>query len=273
LAISGFACALTGRDPSPTPDIEATIQYALEQTVAAQPTDTPTVTPTTSPEPTNTPSPTDTPIPTSTFTPTEETDPFSVEILEDGWSQFTYGEDGFTISIPEGWEHLDLNSSDLDQMLNSFDENESSPLGDLFTSEMMRNLAISGVKFMAIDVSTESLTAGIPTTINILASEMPFDLSLDEMAQVMESQLESIYGQEITLNHEIIELNGSEALKIIYQLEVPDPFGQTHLVEYNQYVVIQNGIQYVITLGSVVELSAENHETFSRIAQSFSLIP
>ncbi len=62
------ACA----ESTPTPDVEATAQAALEATQAAQPTDTPTPAPTKTSTPTNTPIP-PTNTPTSTNTPVPPT--------------------------------------------------------------------------------------------------------------------------------------------------------------------------------------------------------
>ena len=56
--------------PTETPDIEATVQARIEQTKAAKPTPTPTMVPTATPEPTPTLAPTATPTPTPIPTPT-----------------------------------------------------------------------------------------------------------------------------------------------------------------------------------------------------------
>ena len=56
--------------PTQTPDIEATVQARIEQTKEAIPTPIPTPAPTATPEPTPTLAPTATPIPTPTQTPT-----------------------------------------------------------------------------------------------------------------------------------------------------------------------------------------------------------
>jgi hypothetical protein len=67
------------------------------------------------------------------------------------------------------------------------------------------------------------------------------------------------------------QLNTLEA--VLVQQEAVNPFGQTHLLGLQQYVIIQDDIQYVITLGTVAELYEQNSEIFTAIAQSFVLLP
>ena len=62
--------ALPTPTPTPTPDIPATVRAEVAATMAAMPTETPTPTPTATPLPTATPTPTPTATPTPTPTPT-----------------------------------------------------------------------------------------------------------------------------------------------------------------------------------------------------------
>ena len=61
--------------PEPTPDVQATVAAMLAATQAAQPTATPVPTPTPTPVPTNTPEPTATPVPTAVPAPTAVPNP------------------------------------------------------------------------------------------------------------------------------------------------------------------------------------------------------
>jgi hypothetical protein len=118
IMISILLCSACDSGSSPsTSDLDATLEIALEQTIAAQPTETAPLPPTKTP--TITPLPTSTKIPTLTHTPaaTDEVKSFTVETLDDGYSHYSYKDAGFSVSLPHNWEHLDLSADDLDQIL------------------------------------------------------------------------------------------------------------------------------------------------------------
>ena len=131
----------------------------------------------------------------------------------------------------------------------------------------------AGMKFMAVDGSVDSLSAGVPTSINILSTELPISLALDDMAEILTSQLQAMFGDDLEIQQERLELNGVDALKLVYQQETVNQFGQAHLIGLQQYVMIQDNIQYVITLGSLADYYEQNSELFKAIAQSFALLP
>ena len=105
--------ACTSGSSAPTSDLDATLEIALEQTIAAQPTPTSTITPTQ--KPTNTSVPISTKIPTQAVP--DEVKSFTVETMDDGYSHYSYDDAGFSVSLPHNWEHLDISADDLDIVL------------------------------------------------------------------------------------------------------------------------------------------------------------
>jgi len=271
IAVSIFLCsACASGSSAPTSDFDATLEIALEQTIAAQPTNTSTVTPTQ--EPTITPVSTSTEIPTLTPTQaaTDEVKSFSVETLDDGYSQYSYQEAGFSVSLPHNWEHLDLSADDLDQIL-SYAKETNPQLGDIYSSTYLRSLAAAGIKFMAVDTSVDSLSAGIPTSMNILVSELPIEISLDDYVEINIQQLRNMMGENLLITQERVPISVTEAEKITYELEMNDVFGKSHIVVFNQFLMLQGKTQYVLTFGTIKEYYDANMSVFSEIVQSFEI--
>ncbi len=271
IMISILLCSACDSGSSPsTSDLDATLEIALEQTIAAQPTETAPLPPTKTP--TITPLPTSTKIPTLTHTPaaTDEVKSFTVETLDDGYSHYSYKDAGFSVSLPHNWEHLDLSADDLDQILSY--ANETNPqLGDIYSSAYLRSLAAAGIKFMAIDTSVDSLSAGIPTSVNILVSDLPIEIAFDDYVEINIQQLRTMLGENLLITQERVPISFTEAEKITYELEMNDVFGKSHIVVFNQFLILQGKTQYVLTFGTVKEYSDVNKSVFSDIVHSFEI--
>jgi len=271
IAISILLCSACDSGSSPsTSDLDATLEIALEQTIAAQPTETAPLPPTKTS--TNTPLPTSTNVPTLTPAPTiaDEVKSFTVEILDDGFLHYSYKDAGFSVSLPDNWEHLDLSAGDLDQILSY--ANETNPqLGDIYSSTYLRSLAAAGIKFMAVDTSVDSLSAGIPTSVNILVSELPIEIAFDDYIEINIQQLRNMLSENLLIRQERVPISITEAEKITYELEMNDVFGKSHMVVFNQFLMLQGKTQYVLTFGTVKEFSGANEAVISDIVQSFEI--
>ncbi len=267
ISILLFSACDSGSSPS-TSDLDATLEIALEETIAAQPTETAPLPPTKTS--TNTPVPTSTKVPTlpPTLAGTDEVKSFTVETLDDGNLHYSYKDAGFSVSLPHNWEHLDLSADDLDQIWSY--ANETNPqLGEIYSSTYLRSLAAAGIKFMAVDTSVDSLSAGIPTSMNILVSDLPIEISLDDYVDVNIQQLRTLLGENLLITQERVPISNTEAEKITYELEINDVFGKSHIVVFNQFLMLQGKTQYVLTFGTVEEYSSANKAVFSNIVQSF----
>ena len=244
-------------------DLDATLAVALEQTIAAQPTNTPTITPTASPTATSTSTPEPTELPT--------TSSYFVEFTDDGWAHYTYEGEGFKISLPPNWQHLDLFADDLELMFEM--ASESIPeLGDLYSPGFFMAMIDAGMKFMAVDYSADSLFSASPSSLNLMVIDLPFDLTFDDYIDMSILQLKSVLGEDTPMQNERLEINGQVAEKLTYVNEVYDPAGTPHAIVLNQYLFLHGRTQYILTIGSAEELSSTRSDILSEIATSFEII-
>jgi len=78
-------------------------------------------------------------------------------------------------------------------------------------------------------------------------------------------------GDDLPIRQERIQISNTEAEKITYELEMNDVFGKSHIVVFTQFLMLQDKTQYVLTFGTVKELSGANEAVFSEIVQSFEI--
>ena len=80
-------------------------------------------------------------------------------------------------------------------------------------------------------------------------------------------------GENLLILQERVLISNLEAEKITYELEINDVFGKSHIVVFNQFLMLQGKTQYVLTFGTVKEFSSANKAIISDIVQSFELTP
>jgi len=268
IVILWILCTACGLN-TPTPDLQATLAIALQHTVDAY-TPTPTSTHTPTPTVTSSPTPTLTPSLTPTITPTEAEGPFTITLGEDGWKYYHYQEFGFSIGLPPKWTHLDLNAIDLESMLSAASE-KNPELASIFSSEYIKQLATAGIKMIALDTTPDSLKGGISTNLNILVSDLPFDMDFEDYVDLNVAQIKNIYGVEIVNSQERIQLGEFEAAILEYETVRNDILGKSHKLVLRQYLILNGRTQYVLTFTNLKENYAKNAPLFDEIASSFEV--
>lgn len=234
------------------------------------PTPTPSRTPTPQPTPTPRETPKPTVLPTETAIPAATSAPYSITIGEDGWQQYQNYAFGFALALPPDWEVIDLTVDDLKALLTETVSNNPE-LESQFTSEYMNNLVAVGIKLIAIDVSLASLASGTSSNLNVLVSELLYEITLADYIELNVLQIRSLLGEDLQISQEIVTIGELDAGKITYQAEITDIFGEAHQVEYQQYLILQGRTQYVLTFTAGTDQISEDGPIFDRIANSFAL--
>lgn len=255
--------------PSSPANMTATAEEMTQVAIAAQPSDTPTLTATDTPTATPSPSPTETTTPTPSPT-IDQSKAFVKSVDENGWKKFFYPESGFSIIIPPSWMHLNLTAEDIDEVITEI-EKTSPEMEDVFSSDLLRNMMAMGIKFIAVDTSMDSITSNTPTNLNVLVSDLPINLSLSDYLELNVQQLRSMYGEDMVINQNIMDLNGVEAGMIEYEAVMKNITGQVQTNAYQQYLILNEGKQFILTFTSGVENYPQSKEVIIEIAQSFNL--
>lgn len=272
ILIVSLSCTIL--QPTPTPDLDATLNLRMAQTQTAQPTATslptasPTALPTATPLPTNTPLATNTPHPTETSPPRQTPPPFSKAQDERGWTRYTYHQDGFSLAIPPNWTSLNLKAEDYQDMLAQ--AKEANPeLDDLYSSKAVRNMVSSGVKFIAIDVGEQSLLSGFPTNLNLLITDLFIDIELDNYIELNIMQIKQMFGPDLEVQQNPTMLNGEETVSLTYSSSIRNMMGVMNEVQYLQYFLLAGDKQMVLTFTTLKANYPSQVSQFQEIAASF----
>ena len=233
-------------------------------------TEIPTLAPTESRQPTATLSPTSepTPIPSATLTP----ESFIKSIDETtGWDHYDYDQDGFAISIPPSWVAFNLNAEDFTMMLDQF-ENTNPELADVYTSNAIQNMITSGIKFMTVDASQESIGSGNPTNMNLLIADLPMDIALQTYIDLNTAQLKQILGESLQITEKTVYVSGIEAVQLTYSAFMNDVQGNPQEVQFIQYIFLDGRTQVILTFNINKGLYPANISLIEDIVQSFEYI-
>lgn len=259
-------------------EVAATVAAALAATQAAMPTATP-IPPTDTPEPTATmtPLPTDTPtsiptaVPTSTATPTEAPTAAPAMIqteLETGAMLYELPAIGFAMTLPADWQVVDLEKFDMAEIFGSVAE-RNEQLESLFSSDSMKNLVAAGIRFYAINVSSESLSSSPPATINLALEELTFALDAGQYATVAMAQIEKFFDLTSDIEQDVVALGDGEATRVRYTMNLVDALGQSIEVLNTQYIVIDGMTVYIVTLSMPVGLVDDFWQPYAAAVESF----
>jgi hypothetical protein len=272
LVLAAPACSA-----KPTPDLEATVFAAFAATQAAQPTATPIPEPTATPIPTWTSTPTATVTNTPTPTPPADSpasrEPVTVvtSTLENGWILYEVPAEGFAIALPLEWLYLELSPDGLADALSVVGE-LNPEVGSLLSSDMIRSLAASGIKFYAMDLSLDALEHGAPPSVNVLKLDIGMVLPLDSLVELALPQLRELAIPGTSVTHQLVSLSNVDAEEIRYTAQLTGVTGQSQSAHLVQYLVLDGSINYTITLAGPSELADDHAPVFKQIAQSFRLL-
>ena len=224
LIAAGLALAACGGGDS--------AETTTSSVTAATPTTTTTTTPTTTT--------TTTPTTTTTTTPTSE------YVLFDGSAH------GFTIALPPRWVPLDLTKGDAEAILEAVEG-----VLDPEAVELVRGSQVAGGGFAlyAFDVT------GDPNVNVIAGPRGPLD-SLENLEELAPRVLAELVGATV-LSIDRVEIDGTEALQLIYELILPG----VPLIEGHQYYMVTENTVYVITFSSL-DPDADR-EVFAAVMDTF----
>lgn len=272
------------------PDMEATVAAAIAATETARPpTATPEPTATTTPTPTDTPTPeptatdTPTPTPTPTDTPTPEPTPtetatavppfdpggFDTAVWENGWTQYTLADAGFSVALPPNWLAFRPDPTFLAGIMGEVGAQNEGVLR-MLSSDTMQAMAAGGIRLMALDLDPDVIALTTPTSLNILALELPVQLPFDSWLSINEAQVQSM-AEAGSFSVDEVTIAGRSAARFTYTTQLVNVLGQQDQVYLQQYLLLDGKKGYVLTFAAQAGIAEEYTDLFAEIAETFAL--
>jgi hypothetical protein len=190
--------------------------------------------------------------------------------LDSGETLYEVPDAGFSITLPEDWQGLDVNQENMGDALGAVGEQNES-LKDMFTNEFFQNLVASGIKFYALNTSARSMFSNPPVNINILTQDLPVALPLDQYAELNVAQLEQYFDLTSEIEQEELKLGETDAVKLSYTANLTDAFGKPVELANTQYLILEGSTAYVITLTMPRKLAEEYLQPSVEAVETFRL--
>lgn len=226
--------------PQSTVEVDGTVDAAVSTAIAEIPTQTPY--------------PTYTPFPDSSTTPEDAASSFVAIPLDDDTTMYEYPLDGFSIVLPNEWLVSDLEDENIADMLSLMGE-QNEGLDTLLSSDFKNNMIAAGIKLYAINTDIESLQSLNPVNLNILTVPLPFRMDTNQYLILNAAQIEQFLDLTSDTNTEMVTLGEDlEAGKMSYTANLINIYGLPMEVAYVQYLLIDNGTAFILTITIPIEL-------------------
>lgn len=251
-----------------TPTPTATQTATATNPPTATPVPTSTHTPTATPKPTQTPKPTPTDKPTNT--PTLVPGVMITSTLENGWILYELPAEALSIALPPEWMQFTMSLELFESSLAIAGETNPT-VKRIFTSETLRQLIASGIKFYGIDLSPETFESDFLSNVNVMQNDIGIKIPLETYVALSLKQLEAIAIPDTPIQHEPVKLSEQDAEMLTYEVEQVGLSGAPLRVTITQYVILEDTSAYILTIGTASTLADSYAPTFDKIAQSFRL--
>ena len=153
----------------------------------------------------------------------------------------------------------------------SFVTEQNPQLGSFYTTDYFKNLAVSGIKLMAIEVDVKAMAEGKSSNLSLLVLDLPFDLTLEDYIELNFLQMKDMFGEDFKITKEEAVWGGMPAGKFSYELEMNNMYGEPQVLAYQQYLLLKGRTQYVLTFTTAKERTAEFRDIYNKISASFEL--
>lgn len=190
--------------------------------------------------------------------------------LDAGWKFIEVTSEGYGVALPPNWDKIDFDPDRLAAMLKSL--NDKNPQFASALSSQSEQLIALNVKFFAFDLSSEALSSGFVTNVNILRDSLTFNVPLDTYVQLNVQNLQKAPAVSKTLTHKRVTLASGDAELIQYQLTLTTSQGKT-TASTTQYLMIHSGAGYIITFTTRPDKEKTYAPISQKIAQSLQWLP
>ncbi|MEW5717167.1 MAG: hypothetical protein AB1817_00930 [Chloroflexota bacterium] len=228
---------------------------------APEPSTTPT-------KPAPTPSSTLTPSPTPRATATRVIPLLVTPVLtpaEPGWTLYPLPQERFAISVPTSWVAQNFDPATLASLMQKVQE--KNPQYAKTLGSQAPQMAATGIKFIAIDLTPQPDASNFATNLNVIHHAIPQAVTMDNYISTNVKQLEDS-GVAKSINHRRIKLPAGDAEELRYIATMVISGSEKTQIAITQYLILHSREGYVLTLTTDPKLDAKYFPTFEKIAKS-----
>ncbi len=189
--------------------------------------------------------------------------PVSSVALPAGWQTVTQA--GLAFALPPGWEVLAADDGNFRGALD--DLIRQNPRLQNVADQARKAVSGGSVKILAFDLAPDDTLPNFTTNLSIGLQQMGQRASLQEVAQANAQQLKANGFTDLqqTLKH----IGREDAARLSSSLQINDASGEPLPLAFEQYIVVKDQKQYVLTFTTIVEQRKEVRPIFDQIAGTF----
>jgi hypothetical protein len=187
--------------------------------------------------------------------------------MENGWTLYTLPSEGFAVGLPPGWMQIDLGEDLIETSIAL--AAEENPEYAVFLEGQLASLIASSVKFFGFDVSQVGFGSEYATNASVIRQFVGAGVTVDFLADQTKAQLEALLGPDASVTTDDVTLPAGEAARVDIQRSLTLPDGSEVALTQVQYILVEEGELYVLTLTTLEELYATSGPVFEEMAESF----
>lgn len=189
---------------------------------------------------------------------------FTQSAVSDG-TRYEYSEQGFALTLPNGWQPIDLSAERLAASLSNL-ANENTQAAAL-VEEQLKTVVNARFTFYAAEATPHVLDTGFATTVSLLRQPLPPGISLEFYSQIMAKQAQERFALISPVSITPGSVSAGKSVTLNYTMS--GPHNGLAVVEY---LIMQDQTVYDLKFTTTAEQSDVYVASFVMIAESFELL-
>lgn len=191
--------------------------------------------------------------------------PVFTQAADGDGTRYEYSEQGFALTLPRGWQPVDLSAERLDASLSNL-ASENAQAATVIETQL-QSVVNARYTFYAVEATPNVLESGFATNVSLLRQPLPAGITLELYSQIMAKQAQERQAliSPVTLTPGTVPAGKS----ITLNYTVSGPHGGLAVVEY---LIMQDQTVYDLKFTTTAEQSDVYVAAFASIAESFKLL-
>ena len=179
--------------------------------------------------------------------------------------RYEFNEQGFAITLPNGWQPVDLSTERMTDSLSAFAS--ANPQAAALVEAQLQHIANARFTFFAAELSPTVLDTGFATNVSLLRQPLPNGITLDFYSKLTVSQVQEKFELTAPIALAPGSLPAGKIVALSYKMR-----GANGELAVTTYLIMQAQTVYDLTFTTTSAQAESYAQTFALIAKSFRLI-
>ena len=195
---------------------------------------------------------------------------YESETLSDGSTKYTVAANNFALTLPKGWEVLDLDSETLTGAIAT--AMKGNPEFEGVLSGQMKQLIAQGIKFYAVDLGSKPVRGQLPTTCNVLVQKIPGKMAMKALVNLTAQQLETIFTLDEPVEQSVLKMPVGDVGFLHYTIPFNLPTGKKINITATQYLVQGKAGLYIVSFSASAAAAKDGAKKFEAAMKTFAFL-